>query len=72
MLDQTGYLKKFIISETLFIQRPYAYFGDILGNNGGGRARMEGAKKRSGNTLRDLHNFSYHMESESSNFLAIS
>ena len=49
-----------------------AYFGDILGNNGGGRARMEGAKKRSGNTLRDLHNFSYHTEFESSNFLAIS
>ena len=35
-------------------------------------ARMEGAKKRSGNTLRDLHNFSYHTEFESSNFLAIS
>ena len=28
-----------------------AYFEDILGNNGGGRARMEGAKKRSGNTV---------------------
>ena len=33
---------------------------------------MEEAKKRSGNTLRDLQHFSYHAESESSNFLAIS
>lgn len=38
----------------------------------GERARMEEAKKRSGNTLRDLQHFSYHTESESSNFLAIS
>ena len=109
MLDQTGYIKKFIISYTLF-----EYFGGIVrwkttnvkgtrisvrgrGSNSfpptalapvgrtrslilkiffvtmaGGRARMEGAKKRSGNTLRDLQHFSYHTESESSNFLAIS